>query len=59
MATQLTSVTRAARKAVLASQARDDAIRQARAEGHTLRAIAAAAGLSFARIDQICKADGH
>jgi hypothetical protein len=49
----LTAVTRAARKAALASQARDEAIRKAVAEGQTLRAVAAAAGLSFARIHQI------
>jgi hypothetical protein len=52
---QLTAVTRAADKAASALRARDDAIRNARTEGHTLRAIAAAAGLSFARIDQITK----
>lgn len=49
----LTTVTRAAAKAASASQARDDAIRKAKAEGATLRAIAKAAGLSFARIHQI------
>jgi hypothetical protein len=55
MAASLTAVTRAARKAVFASQARDDAIRKAHADGATLRAIAAAAGLSHSRIDQIVK----
>jgi hypothetical protein len=55
MAANLTAVTRAARKAVLASQARDEAIRRAAAEGQTLRAIAAAASLSFARIHQIVR----
>lgn len=49
----LTAVTRAAAKAAQASQARDEAIRQAHADGATLRAIAQAAGLSFARIHQI------
>jgi hypothetical protein len=49
----LSAVTRAAAKAASASQARDDAIRKAHADGATLRAIAAAAGLSFARIHQI------
>ncbi len=51
----LTEVRRAADKAALASQARDDAIRRASADGQTLRAIAAAAGLSFGRIHQIVK----
>lgn len=55
MAASLTQVTRAARKAALASQARDDAIRKAKSDGATLRAIAEAAGLSFARIHQIVK----
>jgi hypothetical protein len=49
----LTAVTRAAAKAASASQARDEAIRKAIADGNTLRAVAAAAGLSFARIHQI------
>ncbi len=49
----LTPVTRAAAKAAQASAARDIAIRQAVAEGQTLRAVAEAAGLSFARIHQI------
>ena len=52
----LTSVTRAARKAASALQARDDAIRAAHAEGVTLRAIAAAAGLSHQRVHQIIRA---
>ncbi len=51
--TSLTAVRRATAKAAQASQARDDAIRQAAANGWTLRAIAAAASLSFARIHQI------
>ncbi len=50
---KLTAVTRAAHKAAQASQARDDAIRTAVAGGATLRAVAEAAGLSFARIHQI------
>jgi hypothetical protein len=49
----ITAVARAAAKAAQASQARDDAIRKAHADGATLRAIAVAAGLSFARIHQI------
>lgn len=49
----LTAVTRAARKAALAAQARDDAIRAASAAGETIRAIAAAAGLSPTRVHQI------
>jgi len=51
----LQAVTRAAQRAALASQARDEAIRKAVADGHTLRAVAAAAGLSYARIHQIVK----
>ena len=46
----LAAVTRAAHRAASASQSRDDAIRKAVADGATLRAVAAAAGLSFARI---------
>lgn len=49
----LRKVTRAAPKAVSASQARDEAIRQASKEGATVRAIAKAAGLSPTRIHQI------
>lgn len=55
MAANLNAVRRAAAKAASASQARDDAIRKAHAEGATLRAIAEAAGLSYARIHQIVK----
>ncbi len=51
----LTAVNRAADKAASALEARDEAIRKAVADGHTLRAVAAAAGLSFARIHQIVK----
>jgi hypothetical protein len=53
--TTLTAVTRAAAKAASASKQRDDAIRKAVADGATLRAVATAAGLSFARIHQIVK----
>ncbi len=49
----LAAVTRAARKAALAAQARDDAIRAACADGATIRAVAVAAGLSPARVHQI------
>lgn len=49
----LTAVTRAAAKAASASQARDDAIRDAHAKGATIRAIAEAAGLSHSRVHQI------
>jgi hypothetical protein len=49
----LSAVTRAAHKAASALEARDDAIRAAVADGRTLRAVAEAAGLSFARIHQI------
>lgn len=49
----LSIVRRAATKAALAAQARDDAIRAAHAAGETIRAIAAAAGLSPARVHQI------
>jgi 2-keto-3-deoxy-L-rhamnonate aldolase RhmA len=53
MARELQAVTRAADKAASALKARDEAIRKAVADGHTLRAVAEAAGLSFARIHQI------
>lgn len=53
MAASLTAVTRAAAKAASALKTRDDTIRRAHAEGATLRAIAAAAGLSHGRIHQI------
>jgi 2-keto-3-deoxy-L-rhamnonate aldolase RhmA len=53
MARELQAVTRAAAKAASALKARDAAIRQAVAGGATLRAVAEAAGLSFARIHQI------
>jgi hypothetical protein len=49
----LTAVTRAADKAAAASQQRDDAIRKAHTQGATVRAIAAACGLSSARVHQI------
>jgi DNA-directed RNA polymerase specialized sigma24 family protein len=49
----LTAVTRAAAKAASASQNRDDAIRAAHANGYSIRAIAAAAGLSSTRVHQI------
>jgi hypothetical protein len=46
-------ITRATAKAISASENRDNLIRQAHASGVTIRAIAAAAGLSPARIHQI------
>lgn len=49
----LTEVRRAARKAALASQERDEAIRAAHEAGETIRAIAVEAGLSSARVHQI------
>ncbi len=50
----LTAVSRAAAKAVSASQGRDDLIREAHAvDGMSIRAIAKAAGLSSARVHQI------
>ncbi len=49
----LTAVTRAAAKAASASTNRDDTIRAAHEAGATIRAIAAAAGLSTARVHQI------
>lgn len=55
MPSTLTAVTRAADKAASALKARDEAIRKAVADGATLRAVATAAGLSFARIHQIAK----
>lgn len=53
MSASLTAVTKAAAKAASASTARDEAIRQAAKDGSTVRAIATAAGLSYARIHQI------
>jgi len=53
MTSPLVRVRRAARKAALASQERDQAIRDAHAAGATVRAIAAEAELSFQRIHQI------
>lgn len=55
MPTDLNAVRRAADKAAQALVDRDDAIRRAHAQGATLRAIAEAAGLSFARIHQIVR----
>lgn len=49
----LTAVTRAADKAASALEARNAAILEASAAGETIRAIAAAAGLSPARVHQI------
>ena len=49
----LTKVARAADKAALALRERDDTIRAAYASGETIRAIAAACGLSFQRVHQI------
>lgn len=51
---ELRRVRRAAHKAALASQERDEAIRAAHQAGSTIRAIAAEAGLSFQRVHQIC-----
>jgi DNA-directed RNA polymerase specialized sigma24 family protein len=53
MTVTLAAVSRAAAKAVSASQNRDDLIRQAHADGFTIRAIAAVCGLSPARVHQI------
>jgi hypothetical protein len=50
---RLASVTTAASKATQASQRRDELIRQAHAEGSTIRAIALAAGISPSRVHQI------
>lgn len=47
-----------AKKARLATQRRDDAIREMRAEGATLRAIAAKAGLSHTAIAKILSREG-
>jgi hypothetical protein len=55
--TTLASVTRAASKAVSAGEARDATIRAAVADGATIRAVAAAAGLSAARVHQIVHQD--
>lgn len=49
----LEMVRRASARAIASSQARDDAIRAAHADGHSIRAIAEAAGLSSARVHQI------
>jgi hypothetical protein len=49
----LRRVRRAAHKAALASQERDEAIRDAHAAGHPVRAIAGEAGLSHQRVHQI------
>lgn len=51
--TDLRKVRRAADKAALALEARDDAIRAAHASGSSLRSIAKAAGLSHQRVHQI------
>jgi DNA-directed RNA polymerase specialized sigma24 family protein len=51
--TSLTTVRSAAAKAVAASQRRNDLIKQAHAEGSSIRSIAAACGLSAARVHQI------
>ena len=51
---QVRDMTRAAHKAALA---RDEAIRVAHRRGHSLRAIAATAGLSFQRVHQIVQAE--
>ena len=53
VAPALRRVTRAADKAALALKDRDEAIRQAHADGSTIRAIAVAASLSSARVHQI------
>ena len=52
-ASELRKVARAADKAVSASQNRDDTIRDAHQAGQTIRAIAAAAKISPARVHQI------
>jgi hypothetical protein len=49
----LTAVRRAAANSVAASARRDDLIRQAHADGSTIRTIAEATGLSPARVHQI------
>lgn len=49
----LESVTKMADEATKAGQARDARIRRAHAEGHSIRAIAAAARLSHQRVHQI------
>ena len=49
----LTAAKRAAANSLAASARRDDLIRKAHTEGSTIRAIAAATGLSSARIHQI------
>ena len=50
---RLPRVTRAADKAALALQARNDAIREASENGATIRDIAKAAGISASRVHQI------
>lgn len=52
----LTSVRKATDRAVRAAADRDAAIAAAYREGHTLREIAAAAGLTFQRVHQIVAA---
>jgi hypothetical protein len=49
----LTDVTRFAARAIAASRDRDDIIREAHRSGETIRAIAAAAGISASRVHQI------
>lgn len=49
----LDRVRRVTARAVIASQERDMAIREAHESGETVRAIAAAAGLSHSRVHQI------
>lgn len=51
----LARVRRAARKAAHAHQERDEAIRAAVEAGHSLRAVADAAGLTNPRVHQIVR----
>lgn len=53
MTATLRRAQRAAQKAALASEQRDEAIRSAHQAGATIRAIAEATGLSSARVHQI------
>ncbi len=53
MTTKLSAIKKASRAAVDAQRHRDETIRAASADGLTIRAIAAAAGLSHGRIHQI------
>ena len=53
---KLALVTEAATEAASAVRMRDAAIRVAHQDGATLRAIAAASGLSFQRVHQIVRA---